>query len=63
MNEQDMERRQKMSKDIINKMVDADPREVTETIKREIDERIAQRVEPDLIRASQEMWRDMFGDK
>ena len=62
-NTQDMERRKKMSKVIINKMVDGDPSEVTETIKREIDERVAQRVEPDLIKASQEMWRDMFGDK
>ena len=62
-NKQDMERRKKMSKVIINKMVDGEPSEVTETIKREIDERVAQRVEPDLIKASQEMWRDMFGDK
>ena len=62
-NKQDMDRRQKMSKVIINKMVDGDPKEVTEIIKREIDERVSQRVEPDLIKASQEMWRDMFGDK
>lgn len=62
-NKQDMDRRQKMSKVIINKMVDGDPTEVTEIIKREIDERVSQRVEPDLIKASQEMWRDMFGDK
>ena len=62
-NKQDMERRKKMSKVIIKKMVDGDPTEVTEAIKREIDERVAQRVEPDLIKASQEMWRDMFGDE
>ena len=62
-NTQDMERRKKMSKVIINKMIDGDPSEVTDTIKREIDDRVNKKGEPDLIKSSQEMWRDIFDDK